>query len=51
MTAPAWTSYSGEARRMIAAVRAMGLLECRAPTQEAQQRVGALNRPGFPGGS
>ena len=27
VTAPAWTSYSGEARRMIAAVRAMGLLE------------------------
>ena len=26
-TAPAWTSYAGEARRMIAAVRAMGLLE------------------------
>jgi ribonuclease PH len=27
VTAPAWTSYAGEARRMIAAVRAMGLLE------------------------
>ena len=26
VTAPAWTSYAGEARRMIAAVRAMGLL-------------------------
>ena len=24
---PAWTFYAGEARRMIAAVRAMGLLE------------------------
>ena len=25
--APAWTTYADEARRMIAAVRAMGLLE------------------------
>lgn len=25
--APAWTSYAGEARRFIAAARAMGLLE------------------------
>ncbi len=24
---PAWTSYAGEARRFVAAVRAMGLLE------------------------
>ena len=26
VTAPAWTTYASEARRMIAAVRAMGLL-------------------------
>ena len=26
VTAPAWTTYAGEARRMIAAVKAMGLL-------------------------
>ena len=31
-TAPAWTTYAGEARRMIAAVRAMGLLESRCST-------------------
>ena len=27
VTAPAWTTYADEARRMIAAVKAMGLLE------------------------
>lgn len=39
ITVPAWTTYAGEARRMIAAVRLIGLLEQGTPALKSQNTI------------